>query len=78
MAAALKDWRIKCGLTVYRVSKILNIDAHSISRIEKAEDVHSSTLLDYLSFIHQSDPEWDIIKEWQKMIVLLRNEDIPE
>lgn len=67
MAAMLKEWRMRCDLTVYRISKETGLDPHAIARIERAELVHSDTLLQYLAFIRQADPSWDIIAEWEKM-----------
>ena len=67
MAAMLKRWRVRCNLSVYRIAKELNMDAHTIARMEKGEEVNSSALLNYITFIRQADPEWDIIGEWEKM-----------
>lgn len=65
MAAMLKNWRVKCGLTVYRVSQETGVPQHTLARMENGETVHSDALMKYLAFIHKGDPEWDIIKEWE-------------
>lgn len=78
MAAMLKEWRIRCDLTVYRISKEIGLDPHAIARIERAEPVHSDTLLQYLAFIRRADPSWDIIAEWEKMRSFLQNIPVGE
>lgn len=44
MAFALKQWRINNDISLYRISKILNIDAHALARVENAENVHSNRI----------------------------------
>lgn len=78
MAAMLKEWRMRCDLTVYRISKETGLDPHAIARIERAEPVHSDTLLQYLAFIRRADPSWDIIAEWEKMRSFLQNIPVGE
>lgn len=65
MAATLKNWRIGCGLTLYRIAKEVGLDPHTLARIEKGENVHSSALLKYIGFARKADPNWDIVKEWE-------------
>ena len=78
MAAMLKEWRMRCDLTVYRISKETGLDPHAIARIERAEPVHSDTFLQYLAFIRRADPSWDIIAEWEKMRSFLQNIPVGE
>ena len=77
MAAMLKRWRVRCDLSVYRIAKELNMDAHTLARIEKGEEVNSSALLNYISFIRRADPDWNIIEEWEKMKGFIRKVNYP-
>lgn len=75
MAFALKQWRISNDISLYRISKILNIDAHTLARVENAENVHSEALLRYIEFIADSDPTYDIFKEWKEDKEMFKNMD---
>lgn len=65
MAQALKTWRIGCNLTLYRIGKEIDMDPHTLARMEAGEPVHSSALLKYIEFIRRGDPSFDIIEAWE-------------
>lgn len=67
MAAMLKVWRRRWDFTLYRIGKEIDMDPHTLSRMEDGETVHSSALLKYIAFIREREPEFDIIKEWEYM-----------
>lgn len=67
MATMLKAWRIRHSITIYRIAKEMNIDPHTLARIEKGENIRSDALMRYFEFVRMVDNEFDIIGEWENM-----------